>query len=60
MEVVILQVIVSLGLVVGSVVLFALSVKGRDYEHADRLALMPLESDEARPEPAASDKEHRP
>lgn len=43
MEVVILQVFVSLGLVVGSVILFAFTCRQRDFEHADRLALLPLE-----------------
>jgi hypothetical protein len=47
MEVLILQVFVSLLLVVGSILLFVFSVKQRDHEHADRLALLPLESDEA-------------
>lgn len=46
MEVVSLQVFVSLFLVVGSVVLFVISHRQRDYEHADRLALLPLEKDE--------------
>ena len=43
MEVVTLQVFVSLMLVVGSVLLFAFTCKQRDFEHADRLALLPLE-----------------
>lgn len=59
MEVLILQVFVSLLLVVGSVILFVFTVKQRDYEHADRLALLPLETDEARPDKAASTKEER-
>jgi len=42
-EVVILQVFVSLFLVVGSVVLFAFTCRQRDLEHIDRLALLPLE-----------------
>jgi hypothetical protein len=45
-EVVILQVFVSLILVVGSVLLFAITCRQRDYDHADRLALLPLEKDE--------------
>jgi hypothetical protein len=44
-EVVILQVFVSLILVVGSVILFGFTHRQRDFEHADRLALLPLESD---------------
>jgi hypothetical protein len=43
MEVVVLQVFVSLLLVVGSVGLFAYTCRQRDFEHADRLALLPLE-----------------
>lgn len=49
MEVLILQVFVSLMLVVGSVLLFAKSVRSRDYEHADRLALLPIADDDAKP-----------
>ena len=43
MEVVTLQVFVSLMLVVGSVLLFAFTCRQRDFDHADRLALLPLE-----------------
>jgi hypothetical protein len=49
MEVVILQVFVSLMLVVGSVLLFAFTCRQRDFEHADRLALLPLANDNAGP-----------
>jgi hypothetical protein len=42
-EVVTLQVFVSLMLVVGSLLLFAFTCKQRDFEHADRLALLPLD-----------------
>lgn len=48
MEVLILQVFVSLMLVAGAVLLFAKSVRGRDYEHADRLALLPIADDDAK------------
>ncbi len=51
MSVLVLQVFVSLMLVAGSVLLFAFSVRHRDYEHADRLSLFPLEDDSARPAP---------
>lgn len=47
MEVVVLQVFVSLVLVVGSLLLFAHSVKDKNHEHASRLSLLPLEGDEA-------------
>lgn len=39
------QVFVSLVLVLGSLILFGISAKQRDYEHADRLALLPIEAD---------------
>ena len=45
MNVIVLEVFVSLMLVAGSVLLFVGSVKNRDHEHADRLALAPLEDD---------------
>lgn len=47
MSVLVLQVFVSLMLVCSSVLLFAYSVRHRDHEHADRLALFPLEDDSA-------------
>ena len=53
MNVIVLQVFVSLMLVAGSVLLFAFSVRHRDYEHADRLSLFPLE-DDSTPEPPPS------
>ena len=43
MEVLILQIFVSLLLVVGSLVLFGFSMRQRDHEHADRLSLLPIE-----------------
>jgi hypothetical protein len=45
-EVVTLQVFVSLLLVVGSVLLFAFTCRQRDFDHADRLALLPLHHDD--------------
>jgi hypothetical protein len=45
-EVLTLQIFVSLVLVTGSVLLFAFSVRQRDFDHADRLALFPLEDDQ--------------
>ncbi len=50
MEVLILQVFVSLMLVVSSIILFWFSVRQRDYQHAGRLALLPLD-DEAEHSP---------
>lgn len=49
MNVMILQVFVSLMLVLGSVVLFVFTVKSRTFEHADRLSLSPLDEDEVAP-----------
>ncbi len=46
MEIVSLQVFVSLMLVLGSVLLFAFTIRQRSLEHADRLALLPLQKDE--------------
>lgn len=43
-----MQVFVSLLLVVGSVVLFLFTAKQRDFDHADRLSLLPIEEDEER------------
>jgi hypothetical protein len=45
MNVLVLQVFVSLMLVAGAVLLFVYSVRHRDFEHADRLSLLPLEPD---------------
>jgi hypothetical protein len=51
-DAVILQIFVSLALVVGSLLLFAFSVKQRDHEESHRLALFPLDADDGRaPEP---------
>jgi hypothetical protein len=45
MNVILLQVFVSLMLVAGSVLLFIFTVRSRTLEHADRLSLAPLEED---------------
>jgi nitrogen fixation-related uncharacterized protein len=45
MSIVIMQVFVSLVLVAGSLVLFLQSVRQRDFDHADRLSLAPLDDD---------------
>ena len=45
MTIIVLQVFVSLMLVAGSLVLLAYSVRHADYEHADRLSLLPLEGE---------------
>lgn len=46
MEVLILQVFVSLMLAGGSLILFWFTCRQRDFDHADRLALLPIEGDE--------------
>ena len=50
MSMVVMQVFVSLLLVGGSLVLFLHFVRQRDFDHADRLSLAPLEDDD-RPQP---------
>lgn len=55
MNVMVLQIFVSLMLVVGSLVLLAISIKQDDHEHADRLSLLPFEKDEAEAETAERD-----
>jgi hypothetical protein len=52
-EILILQVFVSLMLVLGSVLLFVFTTRQRDFDHADRLALLPVE-DDAPPSPPVS------
>jgi hypothetical protein len=59
-NVLVLQVFVSLMLVVGAVVLFAYSVKQADHEHADRLSLFPLEEDGAPDAPETAPAPDRP
>lgn len=45
MDILIVQVFVSLLLVAGGVLLLAFSLKQADHEHADRLSLLPLEEE---------------
>jgi len=51
-EVLSLQIFVSLILVLGSILLFAYAAKGRDQDHAERLALLPLAADQGEELPA--------
>lgn len=60
MEVIGLQVFVSLMLVLGSVLLFAFSAKQRDHEHNGRLLLLPLEDDSAPPADCQARRAERP
>ncbi len=48
MEVLILQVFVSLMLVLGSILLFAVAFKKRDFDHGEYLELRPLDQDDGR------------
>jgi hypothetical protein len=61
LNVIYLQIFVSLALVVGSLLLFAFSTRQRDIDHADRLALFPIEEEttvpHAAPAPLVSDQE---
>jgi cbb3-type cytochrome oxidase maturation protein len=45
MEILVLQVFVSLMLVGSSLLLFWFTSRQRDFDHTDRLALLPLEAD---------------
>ena len=56
MNVLSLQVFVSLMLVLGAVVALLYSVKLADHEHADRLSLLPLDDDDARPKARSESK----
>ena len=50
----------SLGLVVGSIVLFVFSAKQGDCSEADRLCLMPLDDDAEVPAPPAAGNKSSP
>jgi hypothetical protein len=50
MEVLSLQVFVSLILALGSIILFLFTCRQRDFDHAERLELLPLEKEEQRHE----------
>jgi hypothetical protein len=54
MNVLALQVFVSLMLVAGAVVALLYSVRQADHEHADRLSLLPLEDDDQPPSAGSS------
>ncbi len=49
MEVLSLQVFVSLMLVTGSVLLFWFTCQQKDFDHTDRLALLPIEDEDDEP-----------
>jgi hypothetical protein len=56
MNVLSLQVFVSLMLVLGGVLALLYSVAQADHEHADRLSLLPLEDDAVAPLPPQADQ----
>jgi nitrogen fixation-related uncharacterized protein len=56
MEILVVQIFVSLLLVVGGVLALAYSVKQADHEHADRLSILPLEDDEPNNLPLVADE----
>ena len=49
MEVLGLQVFVSLMLGIGSIILFLFAWRQRDFDHAERLALLPLDKEDNQP-----------
>ena len=57
MDILILQVFVSLLLVVSSVILFGFTCRQRSFDHSDRLALLPVEDDESSASPPPAVKE---
>jgi hypothetical protein len=60
MDIVILQVFVSLLLVVGSVILFGFTCRQRSFDHSDRLALLPMEDDGALSSPPVKETQGTP
>jgi hypothetical protein len=54
MDVIVLEVFVSLLLVAGSLLLFGHSARQKDHEHVDRLALLPMEPDAPKFEPGGT------
>ena len=58
MEVLILQVFVTLMLGLGAVLLYAFTCRQRDFDHADRLALLPIEEEANLRGPTQDKEEH--
>ena len=56
MDVVIVLVFVSLVLVTAAVVMLIMRVKGGDFEHGERLSLLPLDDDRTRPARRAGER----
>jgi hypothetical protein len=57
-EILILQVFVSLLLVAGSLLLFAYSARHRDHQHSGHLALLPLENERSESAPTREPSEN--
>ena len=55
MEVLIVLVFVSLVLVTAAVVMFIMRVRGGDFEHGERLSLLPLDDGEVRGDTPAAE-----
>jgi hypothetical protein len=57
-DVVVILIFISLILVAGAVAFFVSRLRGGDFDHGDRLSLLPLEDDTGSPaeEPANSEK----
>jgi hypothetical protein len=56
MDVIVVTVFVSLVFGAGGILLLAKSVRAGDYEHGDRLSLLPLEEDEREEEEIADER----
>lgn len=59
MEVVILLAFIGLGLSAGALLLFAHSMRNRVDQHADRLALLPIDDDAPTRKPTNDHAQHR-
>lgn len=45
MKILLLLIFISMMVMLGAVMLFALAVKNKDFDHADEISLLPLEDD---------------
>ncbi len=58
MDVVIVLVFISLILVAAALAFFMTRLRGGDFDHGDRLSLLPLLDDDGRPAPEKAASEH--
>jgi len=56
MDVIVMEIFVSLMFVVGFVLLFWWTVRKRTFDHADRLALLPIEQEATQPKETTETK----